>query len=188
MGMILNPHQNNEGIKDSWHLLNLICIGAMISAPILTIYTPFLTRNVANRFLTLFYGLGSGITLTSSSLKLAKLQTRIKAIESYEIASFKHQIASDLYLTQATNEAIAETLLGERKESLQPVLTVEAVRKADYPDLLTGSANAVSSLGNGVSGNVSGNGNEAVINALATGKTDSWIIQNVLGMKGRNYS
>ncbi|MGL5082467.1 MAG: hypothetical protein ACRC8A_13360, partial [Microcoleaceae cyanobacterium] len=46
----------------------------------------------------------------------------------------------------------------------------------------------VSSLGNGVSGNVSGNGNEAVINALATGKTDSWIIQNVLGMKGRNYS
>ncbi|MFM6210989.1 hypothetical protein, partial [Planktothrix sp.] len=128
MVTVVNPVSHSEAIKQNWKLLHGINILALATAVPIWFVTPFLTRNPESNGWHKFFrfsSIGYAIVVGSSSLyfsnKLGKMKPKIDAMNKREMAEFKHTIASDLFLAQGTNSAIAQFVLTERQASLTPV-------------------------------------------------------------------
>jgi len=173
-------------------------------------FTPFLTRDVtANnwhkffRFSSITYAITASGTSLYLTTQLGKLKPKIDAISKREQAEFKHSLASDLYLAQSTNTAIAQYLLTDRTTSLtsdtgsDPEVTPEGDTTAFYRETSDTSdtpENPTSTLP--VNGNKPETGLsveasemfEIVVDALEDGYSDTKIIQELMGYKGRSYT
>lgn len=209
MVVVVNPNAQSQAIKTSYQLMHGINIFALVTAVPLWFSTPFLTRSPeANgyhkffRFASISYAIVASGTSLFFSNQLGKLKPKLDALNKRELAEFKHTIASDLYLAQGTNSAIVQFLLSERSTSLTS-------DDGNYLEV-TPEANTTVS-GSKVSGNgstpeitisaTSVNGNnaevplsqeaqdffEAVMDGLEDGYSDTQIIQELMGFKGRSY-
>ncbi|MFM6355337.1 MAG: hypothetical protein ACKPE9_05680 [Planktothrix sp.] len=116
-----------------------------------------------------------------------------------EIAEFKHTIASDLFLAQGTNSAIAQFVLTERQASLTPVTEfpessdVELSDPSVHRQFPKSSESSKSSELQELSKETERERNlelfmEPVLEALENGLKDSDIIKDVMGFKGRRYA
>ena len=209
MVTVINPVSHSEAIKQNWKLLHAINIIALTTAIPMWFVTPFLTRdpelNSWHRFFR-FSSISYAIVVGSSSLycsnKLGKIKPKIDAMNKREIAEFKHTIASDLFLAQGTNSAIAQFILTERSTSLTS-------QDGSYPEVtlegdttVLGSKTSVSGSSTEVTtsiASVSGSKTETelsteaqemfeiVVDALEDGYSDTKIIQELMGYKGRSY-
>ncbi|HEY9864743.1 MAG TPA: hypothetical protein V6D21_11260 [Candidatus Obscuribacterales bacterium] len=134
--------------------------------------------------------------------QLAKTKPKIDAINKREQAEFKHSLASDLFLAQGTNTAIAQYLLTDRTTSLtsQGVSDSEVTLDGDTTDFEEGTSITSQTPEVGTSTlPVSGSKPEVglsteaeemfelVVDALEDGYSDTKIVEELMGYKGRNY-
>jgi hypothetical protein len=212
MVSVINP-TSEKSIQKLWTTYHVINIIAACTAVPLWFFTPFLTRSIdSNGFHKFFrgfsiaYGLTASATTLILSSELTKLKPKIEALNKREQAEFKHSLASDLFLAQGTNTAIAQFLLSERSssmssESSQSVTDLEPIpegegneNEQEVTDQVTGSE--LSSY------KVTGTRNQSyepqlskeaeqyiddVVDALEDGLNDTEIVKKVLAMTGRNY-
>ena len=206
MVTVINPVSHSEAIKQNWKLLHSINILALVTAVPLWFVTPFLTRNPESNGWHKFFrftSIGYAIVVGSSSLyfsnQLGKMKPKIDAMNKREIAEFKHTIASDLFLAQGTNSAIAQFVLTERQASLTPVTEFPESSEMEPSDPNVHRQFPKSSESSQSSGNVElSKGTERernlelfmepVLEALENGLKDSDIIKDVMGFKGRRYA
>lgn len=205
MGSVINPNAQNEAIKQNWktfHILNIVLLSTALPC---WFFTPFLTRDTANnwyrvfRFTSILYAISASSTSLYLSNQLGKLKPKIDAINKREQAEFKHSLASDLYLAQSTNTAIAQFLVAERSSSLSSPnseLLNDSVHE-DYSDNAPlvqnrserGELNR-SSVQNRSEPELSELAQEyfePVLEALEDGLSDSQIIKEVMGFKNYRY-
>ncbi|MDB9518232.1 hypothetical protein PN466_14885 [Roseofilum reptotaenium CS-1145] len=152
--------------------------------------TPFFTRNVRVnsyhqffRWSSVVVGLVSGGACLSSSIILSGLEPKIKALEKYDVAQFKHSVASELFLAQQTNSAIALAVSTERKSSLG-LTDPNASIDEDYEGVPLERSLPPNSEGSNETNGLT----EQVRIALNDGLPDSEIIKNVMGYKGAKYA
>ena len=209
MVTVINPNAQNQAIKTSWSLIHGINIFALVTAVPFWFSTPFLTRNPeANgyhkffRFASITYAIVASGTALYFSNQLGKLKPKLDALNKRELAEFKHTIASDLFLAQSTNSAIAQFLLSERSTSLtsqsgsNPEVTLEAdTTVLGSKTSVSGSNPEVTTSITSVSGSqtevtISQEAQdflELVIDGLEDGYSDTQIIEQLMGFKGRSY-
>jgi len=207
---IINPNVQTEAIKQNWKLNHCINLFLLTTSLPFWFFTPFLTRDVtANnwhkffRFSSITYAITASGTSLYLTTQLGKLKPKIDAISKREQAEFKHSLASDLYLAQSTNTAIAQYLLADRTTSLtsdtgsDPEVTPAGDTTAFYRETSDTSdtpENPTSTLP--VNGNKPETGLsveasemfEIVVDALEDGYSDTKIIQELMGYKGRSYT
>lgn len=205
MGSIINPNAQNDAIKQNWkiyHILNIILLSTSLPC---WFFTPFLTRDTTNnwhkgfRFASIIYAISASSISLYLSNQLGELKPKIDAIKKREQAEFKHTVASDLYLAQSTNTAIAQFLLGERSSSLSSPnseLLNDSVHE-DYSDNEASVQNRServelnrSSVQNRSEPELSKLAQEffePVLEALEDGLSDSAIIKDVMGFKNYRY-
>jgi len=206
MVTVVNPVSHSEAIKQNWKLLHGINILALVTAVPIWFVTPFLTRNPETNGWHKFFrftSIGYAIVVGSSSLyfsnKLGKMKPKIDAMNKREMAEFKHTIASDLFLAQGTNSAIAQFVLTERQASLTPVTEFPESSDVELSDpsvhrQFPKSSESSESYGNAeLSKETERERNlelfmEPVLEALENGLKDSDIIKDVMGFKGRRYA
>ena len=206
MVTVINPSSHSEAIKQNWKLLHGINILALVTAVPLWFVTPFLTRNPELngwhkffRFSSISYAIVVGSSSLYFSNKLGKIKPKIDAMNKREIAEFKHTIASDLFLAQGTNSAIAQFILTERQSSLTPVTEfpessdVELSDPSVHRQFPESSESSKSSGNSELSRGTERERNlelfvEPVLEALENGLKDSDIIKDVMGFKGRRYA
>jgi len=210
MVSVINPNANSEAIRANWKTYHLINIVALSTAVPIWFITPFLTRNPESngwhkffRFTSISYAIVASGTSLYLSNQLGKLKPKIDALNKREQAAFKHSVASDLFLAQSTNTAIAQFLVTERSSSLssEPVTTLEPLPEAEgnenepeVTELVTarepkGYKVTVTSS-EGTEPQLSPLAEEfidAVMDALEDGYSDTKIVKEVMGFSGRNY-
>ncbi|VXD15981.1 conserved hypothetical protein [Planktothrix serta PCC 8927] len=202
MGSVINPNAQSEAIKQNWktyHILNIILLSTSLPC---WFFTPFLTRDTANnwhrvfRFASIIYAISASSTSLYLSNQLGKLKPKIDALNKREQAEFKHSLASDLYLAQSTNTAIAQFLVAERSSSLSSPnseLLNDSVHE-DYSDneplvqnrSERGELNR-SSVQKPELSKLAQEYFEPVLEALEDGLSDSQIIKDVMGFKNYRY-
>lgn len=206
---VINPSSNVEAIKQNWKLNHVINLFLLTTSLPFWFFTPFLTRDVnANnwhkffRFSSITYAILASSSSLYLTTQLGKLKPKIDAINKREQAEFKHSLASDLYLAQSTNTAIAQYLIADRSSSLSSEQAVESELLND--SVHQGSSENVDSVQNSsellnksVQAVQNGSDNELsplaiehfedVLDALEDGLSDSHIIKNVMGFKNYRY-
>ena len=210
MVALINPNSQSSAIRQSWLLMHSINIFALATAVPLWFTTPFLTRNPESNGWHKFFRLSSvgyAILASGTSLylsnQLGKLKPKIDALNKREAAEFKHTIATDIYLAQGTNSAIAQFLLAERQSSLaEPIselLNSNVHGQFNESELSVQNSSELGELSSSTVQNSSVNrsGNDlsdlaqehfdAVIDALEDGYSDSKIIKDILGFKNYKY-
>lgn len=143
MVSVVNP-SSEKSIQKLWTTYHTINIIAACTAVPLWFFTPFLTHDIDSngfhkffRGFSIVYGLSaSGVTLILSS-ELTKLKPKIDALNKREQAEFKHSLASDLWLAQGRNTAIAQLLLSDAVPSApsEDVRNPEGTLEEEYSDL-----------------------------------------------------
>jgi hypothetical protein len=206
---VINPNTQNEAIKQNWKTHHLINIFLLTTSLPFWFFTPFLTRDINSNTWYKFFrftSIGYAVLASSTSLylttQLAKMKPKIDAINKREQAEFKHSLASDLFLAQGTNTAIAKYLLTDRTTSLtsdgvsDSEVTLEADTTAfDNEASITSQHTEVGTSDLPVSGSKPEVGlsteaeemYELVIDALEDGYSDTKIVEELMGYKGRNY-
>lgn len=207
---VINPNVQTEAIKQNWKLNHCINLFLLTTSLPFWFFTPFLTRDVKVNGWHKFFRFGSityAITASGTSLylstQLGKLKPKIDAISKREQAEFKHSLASDLYLAQSTNTAIAQYLLADRTTSLisdtgsTPEVTLEG-DTTNYDTEISGASHTPETPTTTLP--VSGSKPETelsteaqemfeiVVDALEDGYSDTKIIQELMGYKGRSYT
>lgn len=199
--MYAHPEGDPKYLRNQWMLMNSIALFAIVTGVTVWFSTPFFTRDRDNewhrrlRYLSISYALLSGTIALACSNVLASSRSEYEALIKAEKARRKHAIASELYLAQKTNTAIAQALIGHRQQELglQPV-TVETEESQEVPE---SSESSVDREHKKLPGTGTGTGTtepeitlelvERVAISLADNRPDSEIIKNVIGMSGRNY-
>lgn len=206
---VINPQQQNEAIKQNWKTYHLINIFLLTTSLPFWFFTPFLTRNPELngwhkffRFTSISYAILASSTSLYLTTKLGEIKPKIDAIKKREQAEFKHSLASDLFLAQGTNTAIAQYLLTDRATSLtsQGVSDSEVTLEADTTvfDDETSLTSQTPEVG---TSDLTGSGSkpetglsveaeemfELVIDALEDGYSDTKIVEELMGYKGRSY-
>ncbi|MFM6423818.1 hypothetical protein [Planktothrix sp.] len=144
----------------------------------------------------------SATTLILSS-ELTKLKPKIDALNKREQAEFKHSLASDLWLAQGRNTAIAQLLLSDATPSTpsEDVRNPEGTLEGEYSDDIDTPSRPSKTPEGTLSRVRGGEGTrkegelskeaesffEDVLDALEDGLSDYKIVESVLGYKGRNY-
>lgn len=209
MVTVINP-TSEKSIQKLWATYHTINIIAACTAVPLWFFSPFLTRDIDSngvhkffRGFSIFYGLtASGVTLILSS-ELTKLKPKIDALNKREQAEFKHSLASDLWLAQGRNTAIAQLLLSDAVPSApsEDVRNPEGTLEEEYSDLKDTPSRPSKTSEGTLSRVREGEGTrkegelskeaesffEDVVDALEDGLSDYKIVESVLGYKGRNY-
>ncbi|MGL4497647.1 MAG: hypothetical protein ACRC78_07180 [Planktothrix sp.] len=202
---VINPQSHSEALKQNWKLLHAINIFLLTTSLPFWFFTPFLTRGVDNdsnkffRLLSVGYAIAAGAGSLYLSTELAEIKPKIDAIKKREQAEFKHGVASDLFLAQGTNTAIAQYLLAERDNefSSEQFTDPELLNDSENtPGVQNGSElvnDSVQTVQNR-SGNSSDEPSpeslehlDAVIEALEDGISDSLIIKKVMGFNNYRY-
>jgi hypothetical protein len=206
---VINPQQQNEAIKQNWKTHHLINIFLLTTSLPFWFFTPFLTRDINTnnwhkffRFTSIGYAVLASSTSLYLTTQLAKTKPKIDAINKREQAEFKHSLASDLFLAQGTNTAIAQYLLTDRATSLtsqgvsDPEVTLEADTTAfddgtshtsQTPEVgtsITSQSGSKPEVGLSVEAEEMF---ELVVDALEDGYSDTKIVEELMGYKGRNY-
>ncbi|AMW29399.1 hypothetical protein [Arthrospira platensis] len=188
---VINPNANNQAIRSNWRLLNGISVLIAVTASPVWFFTPFLTYQNTLRWLSISYGMGGGAGLLLTSNELAKLKPKITALNKQEEADFKHSVASSLYLTQQTNQAIAEFLNFQRHDSLyaQPELLDSHAHGEfrELPEKLE-SSELASQFELAELSKLAERYQQAVLDALDKGMIESKIIKDVMGLGGAKYA
>lgn len=209
MVTVINP-TSEKSIQKLWATYHTINIIAACTAVPLWFFSPFLTRDIDSngvhkffRGFSIFYGLTASATTLILSSELTKLKPKIDALNKREQAEFKHSLASDLWLAQGTNTAIAQFILAERSSSMssQSVTNVEPIperegneNEDEVTDRVTGSELSSSKVtgtrNQGYELELSSEAEQYiddVVEALEDGLTDTEIVKKVMSMTGRNY-
>lgn len=209
MVTVINP-TSEKSIQKLWTTYHALNIVAVCTAVPLWFFAPFLTRDIDsngfNKFFrgfSIFYGLTASATTLILSSELTKLKPKIEALNKREQAEFKHSLASDLFLAQSTNTAIAKFLIAERSGyiSSESVTNVEPMPEAEgnenepkVTDQVTGSEllgyKVTGTRNQGYSAELSRDAEQYiddVAEALEDGLTDTEIVKKVMALTGRNY-
>lgn len=207
---VINPSTQVEAIKQNWRLNHCINLFLLTTSLPFWFFTPFLTREITSnnwhkffRFASISYAITASGTSLYLSTQLGKIKPKIDAINKREQAEFKHSLASDLYLAQSTNTAIAQYLLTDRTTSLssENVTELEPLPERDgneNEEEVTELVTAPEPKGYTVTGTRNQSYDtelsplaeeyiDAVMDALEDGLSDTKIIKEVLQFNGRNY-
>lgn len=173
-------------------ILHFFCLILLFSGITLVSISPSLFKgNPRIRSICLFYGLFCGIGLLVCGVQLEvtdRLLERIKKVED-EIAL--SQFAAEQYAQQQYYEQLAEEANPELPPTSAPYFPPTS---APTSEALTVGSQGVQDLGS-----VSGSGSKAaevgsaiaqlasIKSAYSQGKSDTWIIEEILGFKGRNF-
>lgn len=194
MGILVNS-SDVKAIKHLWLILHVLALTSGLVGLSGWFITPFLTKDIQSdkwhqvfRWTSIIGGLSCGGISLSSSLVLSSLEPRINALNKYELAQFKHSVASQLFLAQQTNSAIASSLFAEQKSSLCNQ-SMELWNSND--DKLPGDSlpgwGSRGTLQRSITETELHGQNDAVLIALKDGVPDSEIVKNVMGYGGRRY-
>lgn len=202
MGIIITS-ANESAILKYWKVLNAVNLVLIPTVAVTWLFTPFITRDIQKNGIHLFFrvfSVGYGIVGTAailySSAELTKLKPKIDALNKREQAEFKQSLASDLYVTQSTNTAIAQFLIGERQAELAPTSELlepqysEEFEEFDEPVERTSSMVRRTIERTAEPSELSKEAKaylEDVQDAIEDGVSDSKIIKEVMGLRSEKY-
>lgn len=208
MVTLVNP-STEKAIRKLWNLYHAFNIIAIFSSVPLWFFTPFLARDIDNnwhkffRGFSIIYGLTASGTVLFISNELTRLKPKIDALNKRETAEFKHSLASDLWLAQGRNTAIAQLLLSSSVPSTpsDDVRSAEGTPEEDDSDSEPSPSRPSPAPEGTLSRVREGEGKrkegglspeaesffDDVLDALEDGLSDYKIIESVMGYKGRHY-
>ncbi|MEA5518745.1 hypothetical protein [Limnoraphis robusta] len=203
--MVLTLERTSKLANLSHTLLTIVGSGAVICSVIgLTIPTMHRDKDNIWHVMKNWGAIGliasSGLTMVWASKQLEWLNPEINAIEKAQIAQGKHSIASWLFQANKLNSDIAQSLISENSP-VQQRQQAEILEAAFQEGLQRGYDEAMQSLPetetaisrNGETGKMQEISNlspeliEMVQIEILDGKSESKIIMETLGMRGRNY-
>lgn len=195
--MVLSLERTSKLVNLCDFLLKVVGVGSLTVAVIgLTIPTQHRDKSdiwdVTKNWTAIGLVAGSGSALIWTSQKLEKLKPEMIAIEKAQSAQSKHAVASWLYQANKLHTDIAQSVVIEQSplQQNQRAYELEAAYQEGlqegYEHAATTYANSKSTISLEEKA-VSPELVEMVEIELNDGKSDSYIIQNVLGMKGRYY-
>ncbi len=168
MGIDLKQTQ----LRQQRAILYSLAIGGTLSGFLVWSVAPFVTQNKALRFLSLSYSAIAGLITCYSSSVLIRNQRIYKALDSSEIDDYLHQLAVTQYGQQRywESQGIYNPVNPEMTnyQTLPEFTNANGKLEKDYLHDLEMLAD--------------------VSDAIEDGLSDSQIIQNILGYKGRNYN
>lgn len=162
-----------DAIRTSRTLLHSVCIFTSISSFLLWIIPPFATQNQTIRVGSLLLGIGLSTTGLISGYKLKHHQSLYEALDLAEKTAFNNYLAQETYAPQlGSAEAVQvytpESYATNEQEYLQPEILPEEASATTSEQF---SASLMLEVGREVS----------------NGKSDTFIIENVLQKKGRKF-
>lgn len=177
--MAIAPELSKQQIKQNRFLLHLIAVSSLSLGLLVWSAAPFIfPGKPANsrlfRYMSLIWTMGAGISLSYCSVKLSRNQALYQAVELND----KSEYIDLLSRAEIAREDYNQLLVTDRLRS------VTSEKEALPPEPIQDER---------LRGNGNGNGNELpallpVVNeAITQGKSDSFIIKNILGYEGRNF-
>lgn len=173
-------------------ILHIFCLLLLFSGATLVSISPSLFKNSPRlRSASLFYGLFSGVGLIVVGTQLEITDKLLERVEKVEDEVALSQFAAEQYAQQQYYEELAETANAELPPTSAPYFPATSQ--------VTSEALTVGSQGVADSGSGSGSGSKlaevggaiaqlaSIKSAYSQGKSDTWIIEEILGMKGRNF-
>lgn len=204
MVTLVNP-SNEKAIRKLWNIYHIVNLIAICSAVPFWFFTPFLSRDIDNnnwhkffRGFSIAYGLTASGAVLIISNELTRLKPKIDALNKRETAEFKHGLASDLFLAQGRNTAIAQLLLSDFTSGGGSGAEVAYQDDTTAYEVETSGTSGKAEVGTSIT-SVSGSRAEMglsakaenffdlVNDALRDGYSDTKIIEDLLGFKGRSY-
>lgn len=188
---IIPLDSSKEQIKFSRTLLHILALTSLLSGLLIWSISPFVftgktTSKITLRYIGIVAPLGLGILSLACGIKLIKNQHLYKAIEIAEADSFRHWVAVNQGYSEQSYEALAENISENFPGELTGNLPASGISEPEMVEVpISGSEIPVSTSG---SGNVNLDISPEVLREISAGKSDSWIIQNILNCRGRNYA
>ena len=177
-----------EQIRLNRKLLNAGAIVSTISGLIVWSATPFVTEIKALRYLSLAFSLGAGSTALYCGTKLAQSKTLFQAIERAEEDDFLHRVAASQYARQNAWNYLAESEAQPLPDPLtEPLPDTSAPVEAEASEVRGSEGFRDFPSTSATSNELAAEVVVEVLEAVGEGKSDTWIIENVLNMKGRKY-
>jgi hypothetical protein len=198
-----------DQIKQNHGLLNATAIFSSVSGLLVWSTTPFVSSNTIARYFSLFYCIGAGSTAIYCGNKLEKSKLLFLALQRAQDDDFLHQIASLQYARQQHWNQLAGATSNPfgtffPEAEAEPVKSAEVPPDGDFRASTSTNTNApipevrevppdgdfrdsdpeVAEV-NPLAGEVLV---RAVSEAVTSGKSDTWIIENILNMKGRQFA
>lgn len=179
-----------EQIKFTRSILHILSLTSLLSGLLIWSIFPFTFQGksaskITMRYIGIVAPLGLGILSLACGIKLIKNQHLYKAIEIAEADSFRHWVAVNQGYSEQSYEALAENTSENFPGELTGNLPASGISEpemaevpisGDFPDSTSGS------------GNVNLDISPEILREISAGKSDSWIIQNILNCRGRNYA
>ena len=190
---ILNPKPDSQHVRNLNGLLHNVTLVVVPTATVLILATPFFTPNPKSnnwhqgfRWTSLSLGFVASIIGLKCSDKLQHLKPKIDSLNEQEKREFTFDASSHLKLAQLRNLGIVQMMMGEvnqAKLQADAVLNPELLEPADES-----SYNSRNSEVPDGTDPVTDDEIEEVLDAIKDGVSESKIIKEMMGFKGRQYS
>lgn len=190
---ILNPKPDSQHVRNLNGLLHNVTLAVVPTATVLILATPFFAPNpkqnnwhLGFRWTSLGLGFCASIVGLKCSDKLQHLKPKIDSLNEQEKREFTFDASSHLKLAQLRNLGIVQMMMGEvnqAKLQADAVLNPELLEPSDD----SGYSSRNSEVTDGT-GSVTDDEIDEVLDAIKDGVSESKIIKDMMGFKGRQYS
>jgi len=195
---VLNQQSARELTLIKWRTIHLHLGLAAATIPLVFIAPSLLGRNnpihIAGRIITPIVTIIAGGIILKSVGEIETLAPLVDLIENQNLTLLKNGLNSQTYVQTKTNTLYAARTVMQLSESLEPevstelpavVSTEEVPTTKHLPDLEVSVSEITVS---DVSNNISQQELDTVSRAITEGLSDSVIVEQILGYKGRNFA
>jgi len=184
---LIELNSGKDQILFNRKLLNTVAVVAFVASLFLWSVAPFIPSSNSNRdkfvrYLSLICTILGGDILLACGRKLERNQPLYKALEKAQENVFIHQVATSQYAYEQEITQAAQSTSQDLQQSL-PVTsatsTLEVSEANGSEDFPTSTSTSATSEQLDL---------EVIREAVSAGKSDSWIIENLLKMGGRKFA
>ena len=190
---ILNPKPDSIHVRSLHDILHNVAISIIPLATVAVLATPFFTPNPKQnhwhqtfRWSSLTLGFCASVIGLKCADRLQHLKPKIDSLNEQEKREFTFDASSHLKLAQLRNLGIVQMMMGEvnqAKLQAEAVLNPELLEPADDSGYTARNSEVT-----GGTDSVTDDEVDEVLDAIKDGVSESKIIKEMMGFKGRQYS
>lgn len=195
---VLNQQSARDLTLIKWRTLHLQIGIAFTTIPLVFIAPSILGRHnpvhIAGRIITPLVTIIAGGVILKSAGEIETLAPLVELIESQNLALLKHGLNSQTYVQNKTSTLYAAKTIMQLSESLEPEVSTELTPEVSAEEVPTTKHFPVSEVSvseiavSNVSTEITQQELDTVSRAIAEDFSDSVIVEQILGYKGRNFA
>lgn len=195
---VLNQQSARDLTLIRWRTLHLQLGIAAATIPLIFISPSLLGRynpvHVTGRIITPLITIIAGGVILKSVGEMETLAPLVELIESQNLALLKHGLNSQTYVQTKTNSLYAAKTVMQLSENLEPEVSTKLSLEVSSEEVPPTKHFPVSEVSvseitvSDVSDDITQQELDTVSRAIAEGLSDSVIVEQILGYKGRNFA